>query len=317
MGGEAGYADNPGGGSIFWIEIPVDEGAAAQPGPEAPEASGSDRELPPQHILLVDDIALNRQLIGHFLASGGHTFVEASDGVEAVQKAMETDFDLILMDIRMPRMDGVEATRQIRAMTGRRGLVPIVGVTADNAPSHQEAFRAAGISRHLPKPFSCDDLLRMVDELATERSPLPVAASRAPQRDPVAAGKPLPVLDIEVLEQLISRMSADNIDAYLRTLLGRVNDLLDLLEQPHEEALGDLVHEMQGTAGFLGFAALGAALRALERTDPALVEERERKAAALRTVAEQSREALHQRLLNTAAAMITETAGVQGLRSGS
>lgn len=319
MGGEAGYADNPAGGSIFWVEIPVGAPASAPPEPMSRTTSVEEAEPSPRHILLVDDIALNRQLVGHFLRSGGHTFVEACDGVEAVQQAMEADFDLVLMDIRMPRMDGVEATRRIRALAAPHGQVPIVAMTADNAPSHQDRFRDAGINRHLPKPFTCDELLCVVDEMATQSGRPPVSVTPKPRPDPEAVSKPTPVLDVEVLEQLASRMSTDNIEAYLCTLQGRIDDLVKLLQQPHDEALGDLVHEMQGSAGFLGFAALVAALRGFERTDPAQADDRERQAAGLLAVAEQSRQALRQRLTDpdaeSAGKVITGSSGVSGLRS--
>jgi CheY-like chemotaxis protein len=253
-------------------------------------------------ILLVDDTAMNRDLAGRFLQSAGHTVVEARDGVEAVQQAANADFDLILMDIRMPRMDGTEAARRIRDLAGPRGLVPIVAVTADNTPSHKQAFETAGINRHLAKPFTCDELLRMVDAIATQNGHLPVSVTTSPRPEPDRPAQPRPVLDVEVLEQLASRLSKDNLDAYLRTLMGRVDDLLGMLRQPagtNSDALGDLVHELQGTAGFLGFAALGAMLHAFEGVDPAAGDERTAKAAELLAVAEQSRAALSQRLVTS------------------
>ena len=79
--------------------------------------------------------------------------------MEAVRQVSTGDFDLVLMDIRMPRMNGMEAARKIRALPGHRGQVPIVAVTADLTAPHLAAYRTAGIDRYLAKPFTSAELL--------------------------------------------------------------------------------------------------------------------------------------------------------------
>jgi len=280
MDGSIRYADNPGGGSIFQVEIPVD---AARPAPmPSPEVAPS-RSL---RILLADDTALNRELACHFLRSAGHTVAEAGDGVDAVRQASDADFDLVLMDIRMPRMNGLEAARQIRSLPPPRGRVPIVAVTANSAEPREETYRKAGIGWHLSKPFTSDELLSMVDTVATDSGRVAMAVAHLA---PVPAGQVLPVLDEAVLDQLASRMSADNIEAYLRTLLGRVDDLLTFLAAPDQAGLAELVHEMQGSVGLLGFTALGARLHEYEAAGGSTAD-------TLVSVAEQTRTVLRQRL---------------------
>jgi CheY-like chemotaxis protein len=165
-------------------------------------------------------------------------------------------------------------------------MVPIVAVTANSAEPREETYRKAGIGWHLSKPFTCDALLSMVDTVAADSGR---GAMTVTHLAPVPVGEPLPVLDEAVLGQLASRMSADNIEAYLRTLLGRVDDLLALLAGPDAAGLAELVHEMQGSVGLLGFTALGARLHEYEAAGGS-------SAAALLDVAEQTRAVLHQRL---------------------
>lgn len=277
MDGRIGYGDNPGGGSIFWVEIPLGMPGLAP----TPAAETSADAAPPLRLLLADDSPLNRDISGCFLRAAGHTVVEAEDGEAAVRQVQATPFDLVLMDMRMPGMNGLEAARQIRALPPPRGSVPIVVVTADLTVSHQDAYREAGIDGHLAKPFTGTELLRTVDAFAAK------AGSAAP---PVVG---LPLLDDETLEHLASRMSADNVDACLRTLAGRIDDLLRLLRQPDAgDDLRDLAHDMQGSTGVLGCAALGAALHRFEAGEDRPGSDR----AELLAIAERSRDLLRQRL---------------------
>jgi CheY-like chemotaxis protein len=110
------------------------------------------------HVLVVDDIAMNRDIASAFIRAAGHTAVTAEGGAPAVAAAAAADFDVILMDIRMPEMDGFEATRRIRALDGRRGRVPIVALTSMAFQGDVEDCRAAGMSGHLAKPFGYETL---------------------------------------------------------------------------------------------------------------------------------------------------------------
>ena len=164
MGGQIGYADNPGGGSLFWLEVPL---AARAAEPEAASAGPAAPPLPalppvgfePRRVLVVDDVAMNRDIAGAFLRGGGHEVAFAAGGAEAVEAAAAEDFDAILMDVRMPGVDGLEATRRIRTLAGRRGQVPIVAVTAQSFAEQVRDCRRAGMDDHLAKPFTQATLL--------------------------------------------------------------------------------------------------------------------------------------------------------------
>ncbi|WP_158923269.1 hybrid sensor histidine kinase/response regulator [Acidisphaera sp. S103] len=161
MGGTINHASNPGGGSLFWFELPPGELALPAPPEPAEAASSSSR----RHVLLVDDIKINRDIIGAFLDAAGHEAVMAEGGQEAIQLATERQFDVILMDVRMPKIDGLEATRRIRTLPGAQGQVPILALTAYTFPDQVAQCRDAGMDGHLPKPVDYQTLINGIDDV--------------------------------------------------------------------------------------------------------------------------------------------------------
>lgn len=132
--------------------------AAAPPG--APEIGA--RAL---RILVVDDVPLNRKLLRTILSDFGHIIVEATDGPTAIETAFSERFDLILMDVHMPQLDGPSAARAIRGGTGPNVATPILALTADARPLQIAECEAAGMDGYLTKPISLADLLAAVASL--------------------------------------------------------------------------------------------------------------------------------------------------------
>ena len=120
---------------------------------------------------------MNRDIAGSFLRRAGYIVTCAEDGAEAVAAVASGDFDVVLMDVTMPGMDGLEATRRIRRLPGARGQIVILAVTAQAFTEQVAACRAAGMDMHLPKPFDPDALLAAVTHAITER---PSARGRLP-----------------------------------------------------------------------------------------------------------------------------------------
>jgi CheY-like chemotaxis protein len=123
------------------------------------------------HILIVDDLPVNRQLVRAMLEPLGHSFDEAASGSEAVEAAVRRPFDLILMDLQMPGMDGLEAARTIRSTSELNRQAPIIALSANVLAEHVAACRAAGMNDHLAKPIVPAALVEMVGRWSEPAAP--------------------------------------------------------------------------------------------------------------------------------------------------
>ena len=157
MGGDVGCRSTPGEGSLFWLDLPMRE-----VGPPAAAEPEDLLALEGLRVLVVEDNATNRMIVRKMLESLGAQVTTAEDGEEGAELAVTAAFDLILMDVQMPRLDGVGATRRIRTSRSAAARIPIVGLTA-NVLSHQrEDYLAAGMDAVLGKPISPVALLQEI-----------------------------------------------------------------------------------------------------------------------------------------------------------
>jgi CheY-like chemotaxis protein len=170
MGGEIGVEFVSDAGSIFWFTLPAPLATKPRPerivDPSAPRAAA--------HILLVDDVPVNRILVRAMLGPLGYSFEDAANGHEAVDAATARSFDLILMDLQMPGMGGLEAARAIRVKAETNRDTPIVALSANVMAEQIAECFAAGMNDHLAKPISPASLLATV---ARWTSPLAVVES--------------------------------------------------------------------------------------------------------------------------------------------
>lgn len=254
MGGEIRVDSRQGHGSEFSFEIafqPATEVEIDEAGAR-PHLSGCGRRT----ILVVEDVEVNRELALTVLRAAGHVVDAAVNGVEAIEKVASEEYDLVLMDIQMPGMDGIAATRGIRALGGSRSRLPIVAMTANVLPEQIAAIRAAGLNDHVGKPFEPQDLDRVIARWACgDGQALEVSA---PADAAAAAGTPASVFD-----RLVSAIGRETcmelLDSFERDLRERL-----VGERPDREELARDAHALKGEAGQLGFDELAAACRDLE-----------------------------------------------------
>ena len=151
MGGAIGAESRPGEGSTFWFEVPLLPAEAA-------EIADADGEGP------------NRELVTAILGGMGVSLETVADGAQAVEAARTGRYDLILMDVHMPVMDGLEAARAIRRLEGDAGRIPIIALTANVQPEQVLRCREAGMDGHVGKPIQVAELLRVIAARLEQRA---------------------------------------------------------------------------------------------------------------------------------------------------
>lgn len=159
-------ATQPGVGTTFRLTLPATAAVTATPPPAPRTAKKARRALHGLRMLVVEDHEDVRATTVELLKQAGAVVSEAADGLEAIDAARGAAFDAILMDVRMPKLDGIEATRRLRA---EGHAMPIIALTADAVPEQRAECLGAGCNGYLAKPLDLPQLVTLIDDLATPR----------------------------------------------------------------------------------------------------------------------------------------------------
>ena len=267
--------------------LPVPHAASSTETRQAPAASAcyGDGTL---DVLVVEDNDINRVVLCEMLRRGGHRFEEARDGIEGVDVAQRGPFDAILIDLNMPRMNGIEATERIRTGNGPNRHTPIIAITANVLPEARGRLEAAGVSRVISKPITRKILdLVLAEAIDTARGasdalaapPAPVPPARAPHMpaptrqkqntdQACETGRERPLLNLETHRELAHTLGAELMARTVAQFLAEGDTMLAQLapdaarHQP--AATAALAHKFSGSAALLGAERLRITLKAIE-----------------------------------------------------
>lgn len=281
LGGTIGVESVKGEGSCFSFVLALDEGDAAGVTVRTPISAvdaGSRFAGMRLRILLAEDTPATQFLVKRMLSLWGHDVTTASDGQEAVDAAAGRAWDIILMDMQMPILDGMEATRAIRAGDGPSARAPIIALTADAVTDNRKVYLAAGCDVVVTKPIDWADLAHHIMALVAPGNQVSPAAPPRVESPPPKEAPENPVLDAALIDELRATLGAATlrplVASTLENLSGYVGKLKELNADADLAKAKRLAHQIKGASSQVGALHVAALARVIEVESTAMVDVR-------------------------------------------
>jgi signal transduction histidine kinase/DNA-binding response OmpR family regulator len=256
----------------------------------------------PLRILVAEDNKINQQLALMLLRNAGHEVTLVDNGEQAVTAVRAGSFDIVLMDVQMPVMDGVQATKEIRALDPPRNGIPIVALTAHAMAGARETYLGHGMSDYLSKPLDATSLFVKLAELTSSKQTTIAALQAAQGTAPRHAD--FDPTQLSALKVHLSKQDVANLVAmFLRQLGEDMTKLGELADARNVEALGRMAHGLAGTASNVGASRVSQLARDIEAACKA------KDLEAARTLAQSFKEAAQAAAIKCAAWLNTQTVG--------
>ncbi|WP_298256437.1 ATP-binding protein [uncultured Litoreibacter sp.] len=250
MGGDLNLVSDLGVGSTFTLTAPLQRQEAHLQNSSTPH-SPDPLIAKSCNVLIVEDNTINRKVLGDMLGGMGHSVKQAVDGIEGLKQAEGEKFDIIFMDISMPEMDGIEATRRLRAGGGPNAQARIIGLTAHGQEEFRDAAEQAGMNSFHTKPIR----LGMLHDIMAEATP------------PASSLSPQTAAPSDALRELGDALGYDKVNDIGTRFFDELDVFCDQEPQRDGEdgSLAAASHKMKGAAALLGLRELEAPLAELEQ----------------------------------------------------
>ena len=249
MGGELRAQSKQDQGSTFVLTLPLERLANQSRNLEKIEPSRSVANVPKKSILIVEDNPINRSVLSDMIVGFGHSVNTAANGLEAIKICERENFDLIIMDISMPFMDGIEATRRIRETAGPNQSTRILGLTAHGREEHKFRAQEAGMSSFFTKPIRMKALQKALD-----------------MHDDLTSGKAASgeLIDDEVFSELHAALGDKtmqvNLGRFFEELSPTLKHIDEAVELHDKSIVSDALHKLRGSCVLLGLAGIASKL---------------------------------------------------------
>jgi PAS domain S-box-containing protein len=264
MGGELKVESVSGKGSSFSFELPfaissskLNQSTVAQ--------ELNYQSLGNRYVLVAEDVELNQYLVRHIMESWGFTVDVVSNGREAVDKIQQNCYDLVLMDIQMPEMDGMEATRAIRQLSDPvKAAIPIVALTANALKGDSEKYLAAGMNDFLPKPFNEQKLFLVISTnlKSSVKETIPMS-----ELNTTVTGTQEKLYDLSMVQTIAGgdiSFVKKMVQLFIETVPPSMRDIQKETEQQNWGNVSKLAHKMKATIDSMGIVTIKDVVRAIE-----------------------------------------------------